>query len=58
VIVPSVKKEKWAHSTSEGTLDVELLHQQHCDGDHDFGGTHSNWKYELELAAHAADLYT
>jgi len=34
-----VKKEKRAHSISEGTLDVELLHQQHGDGDHDLGGT-------------------
>ena len=37
-----VKSEKRAYSISEGTLDVELLHQQHGDGDHYLGGTHSN----------------
>ena len=43
-----VKKEKRAYSISEGTLDVELLHQQHGDGDDNLCGTHSNLEMRIK----------
>ena len=53
--VAPVKKEKRAHSTSEGSLDIELLHKQRVMGTTALAEPTPTWEYGSKLVAHAVE---
>lgn len=54
-LVAFVKKEKMAHSTSEGSLDIGLLHKQHVIGTTALAEPTPTWGYGSKLVAHAVE---